>query len=290
MTTIGIIGGSGFYKFFDKGREMSVNTPYGKPSDKIFIGNIADKKVAFLPRHGEKHQFPPHGVPYRANLYALKKLGARFIISITTVGSLKPNIKPGDFVIPDQFVDRTFGRPDTFYPGPLSGEAKNLKFLSVPAKSLKSQENHNHPEGVVHIAAAEPYCPCLREIAIKSCRKNKAGVHSKGTVVVIQGPRFSTKAESRLYSKLADIINMTQYPEVILARELEICYANISIVTDYDAVCFNDSKIKPVTAARIMRIFKENIDRTKDIVFEITRNIPENYSCSCHSALQGAAV
>lgn len=287
---IGIIGGSGFYKFLDNGREISVNTPYGKPSDKIFIGIVAGRKVAFLPRHGKNHKFPPHSVPYRANLYALKKLGARHIISITTVGSLKPNIKPGDFVAPDQFIDMTYARPDTFYPGPMDKEAIKSKHLPVCAKSLKSQKNHNHPEGVVHIAAAEPYCPCLRKIAVQACKKNKAGTHSKGTVVVIQGPRFSTKAESRVYSKSADIINMTQYPEVILARELEMCYVNISIVTDYDAVCFDNPKIKPVTTAEIMRIFKQNIDKTKNIVFDMVGSIPENHSCSCHSALKDAVV
>jgi len=258
---IGIIGGSGFYRFL-KGKEVSVSTPYGKTSDKISIFEYKGRKIAFLPRHGKKHQYPPHKINFRANLFALKKLGVERIIAPCAVGSLKPKIKPGDFLICDQFIDRTKERGDTFFDGPK----------------------------VAHISMAEPYCPELREIAIESCQKLKIPLHKKGTVIVIEGPRFSTRAESKVFSKIADIINMTQYPEVVLARELEMCYLNISLVTDYDVGLKGRKDIKPVTAQEVLKIFKQNNKKVKELILEIIRNLPIKKNCQCAFSLKEAMV
>ncbi len=249
---IGVIGGSGFYQFL-KGKEISISTPYGKPSDKISISKIFGKKIAFLPRHGRKHQIPPHKINYRANVFALKKLGVERIIAPCAVGSLNPKMKPGDFVIVDQFIDRTKKRKDTFFEGPK----------------------------VAHISSADPYCPQLREIAIKCCKKLKLSFHPKGTVVVIEGPRFSTRAESQYYSKIAHLINMTQYPEVILAKEAEICYLAISLVTDYDAGLKGRKDIKPVTAKEVLSIFKKNTEKMKELILEIIKAVPKERKCPC---------
>jgi len=195
---IGVFGGSGFYSLFDGPvEEVTINTPYGQPSDKITIGEIAGHRVAFLPRHGKQHQFAPHSIPYRANLWAMKELGVKRIIAPNAAGSLTRYIKPGDFVICDQFVDRTSGRADTFYNGP----------------------------EVMHVSTADPYCPELRALAVHCTRELGIPAHEKGTMVVIQGPRFSTKAESRWYQQAGfEIIGMTQYPEAALAGELALCY------------------------------------------------------------------
>lgn len=259
---IGIIGGSGFYKFL-KGKEINVSTIYGRPSDKILLAEYAGEKIAFLPRHGKKHKHPPHKIPYRANLYALKKLGCQRIFSSTAVGSLKARIKPGDFVICDQFVDRTSNRQDTYYNGPQ----------------------------VTHISVAQPYCPELRKLAIKVCRKLKISYHSKGIVVVIEGPRFSTRAESDFYSKMGwQVINMTQYPEVVLARELEMCYLNISLVTDYDTGLKGRKDIKPVTAQEVIKIFKQNNKKVQKIFLEIIKKLTSERKCQCGHALKEARV
>jgi len=213
-----------------------------------------------LPRHGKKHQYPPHQINYRANLFAFKKLGVERIIAPCAVGSLKPKIKPGDFLICDQFIDRTKGRFDTFFNGPK----------------------------VAHISMAEPYCPELRKIAIKSCQKLKIPFHKKGRVVIIQGPRFSTKAESRYFAKFSDIINMTQYPEVVLARELKMCYLNISLVTDYDVGLKGRADIKPVTTQEVIRIFKKNNQKVKVLILEMIKNIPTQRKCKCSYYLKEA--
>jgi len=254
---IGIIGGSGFYEFL-KGKEKTIKTPFGFPSDKILISEYKGKKIAFLPRHGKKHKIPPHKIPYLANIFAFKKLGVERIISLTAVGSLKEKIKPGDFVVCDQFLNFT-KRKDTFY-----------------------------DKKVVHIASAYPYCPEMRKIAIETCKKMKIRFHEKGTVVVIEGPRFSTSAESQFFSKFAHIINMTQYPEITLARELEICYLNISLVTDYDAGL--KGKVKPVTAKEVLKIFKQNVEKSKKLIMKIIENLPEKRSCPCSQILKEATV
>ncbi len=252
---IGVFGGSGLYSFLEDVEELDINTPYGKPSDKIAIANYNGVKVAFLPRHGKKHHLPPHMIPYRANIYAMKQLGIKKIIAPTASGSLQEYIKPGDFVVCDQFIDRTNSRKDTFFDGP---ETR-------------------------HISSAQPYCPELRKLAIDSGKALGITVHEKGTVVVIQGPRFSTIAESRWYSKMGcEVINMTQYPECYLAREMGICYTNIALITDYDAGLEGNDEIKPVTEEEVFRVFEENNERVKKMIFEMIKNInAEPVDCKC---------
>lgn len=258
---IGIFGGSGFYSFLDNLKPYKIETPYGAPSSQVMIGEVGGKRVAFIPRHGEQHQYPPHMINYRANLYAFKLLGVKRIIGPCASGSLKPEIKPGDFVICDQFVNLTNGRKDTFYDGPIT----------------------------THISCADPYCPQLRSIIIDCCKKLGLSFHPKGTVVVIQGPRFSTRAESKWFRSFGwETINMTQYPEVVLARELEICYANISLITDYDTGLEDDPNIKPVTHDEVIKIFQDNIDKLRSLLIEVIKNIPEERTCSCSHALEGA--
>ncbi|MFA5051282.1 MAG: S-methyl-5'-thioadenosine phosphorylase [Patescibacteria group bacterium] len=271
---IGIIGGSGFYSFL-KGKEVSVNTPYGKPSDKILLSEYAGKKIAFLPRHGKHHQFPPHKIPYQANLFALKKLGCEIIIAPCTVGSLQAKIKPGHFVIPDQFIDRTKNRIDTYYHGP----------KACPPKC------HRDFGRVAHISMADPYCSELCKLAVKCCQKIKVPVHKTGTMVVIEGSRFSSRAESRWFSKIGgDIVGMTQYPEVTLARELEMCYVGIALVTDYDAGLEGCKNIKPVDSQTVIKIFNQNNEKVRKVILEIIKNLPEQQKCLCGQALKNAIL
>lgn len=262
---IGIIGGSGFYQFLE-GKEFIVDTPFGKPSDKVLLSQYQGKSVAFLPRHGRHHQLPPHLINYRANLFALKKLGVQQILAPCAVGSLKPEIEPGHFVVADQLIDKTKSRRDTFFDGVESAGK------------------------IVHVSIAEPYCPNLRCRIIQCCRKLGIAHHPEGTVVVIEGPRFSTKAESSFYSGFADIINMTQYPEAALARELEMCYANISLVTDYDAGLKDRGEVKPVTAQEVLKTFQANTVKLKQLILETIKNMPENGACSCQQVLKDALL
>jgi 5'-methylthioadenosine phosphorylase len=249
---IGVFGGSGFYSFLEDVEEIKMETPYGHPSDRIALATIKGKRVAFLPRHGKDHSIPPHMINYRANLWAMKSLGVKRIIAPTASGSLQPEIKPGDFVVCDQFIDRTTGRKDTFYDGPIT----------------------------THISTAEPYCPVLRKLAIDTAKELGISVHERGTVVVIQGPRFSTKAESRWFSKMGwEVINMTQYPEVVLARELEICYANIALITDYDAGLEGDPEVAAVTHDAVIKIFKENNEKVKTLLYTMIEKMDDERNC-----------
>ncbi|MBF0544576.1 MAG: S-methyl-5'-thioadenosine phosphorylase [Candidatus Riflebacteria bacterium] len=250
---IGIFGGSGFYSFVGQTEEFSVTTPYGSPSDQISIGTFGKLKVAFLPRHGKHHSIPPHKINYRANLWAMKELGVSRIISPCACGSLQAHIKPGDFVITDQFVDRTSQRSDTFFEG----------------------------SKVVHISAAEPYCPELRKIAVEVTRNAGITTHEAGTMVVIQGPRFSSKAESKWFTKMGwETINMTQYPEVVLAQELGMCIVNIALVTDYDAGLVGN--VPEVTTQEVMATFKNNSENLKKIMEPLILRIPlERKACRC---------
>lgn len=258
---IGIIGGSGFYDLAPSLKEIKVETPYGPPSDKIALGKVAGKKVAFLPRHNKSHDVPPHQINYRANIWALKSLGVSRILTSHAVGSLQKTIKPGDFVVLDQFVDRTKGRIDTFYDGSL----------------------------VTHVSTAFPYCPQLRKLAVESLKKNKVRVHETGTVVVIQGPRFSTAAESAWFTNQGwEVINMTEYPEVALAREKEICYCALAISTDYDAGLVAEEKMEPVSVDEILKTFQKSIIFAKKAILAMIRNWPQKTTCQCQKALSSA--
>lgn len=259
---VGIFGGSGFYSFLADVEEVEVDTPYGSPSAPISVGTIEGRSVAFLPRHGTKHQFPPHKINYRANVWALKELGVTRIIGPCAAGSLKKEVRPGEFVICDQLVDHTNGgRIDTFYEGPVT----------------------------THVSFADPYCPELREIAIKAARDNGISVHERGTVVAVPGPRFSTRAESKWFQDAGwEVINMTQYPEAYLARELEICYANVSLITDYDVGIVEGDAA--VTHEEVVRVFTENNDKLRTLLFAVAPAIPTERSCPCATALTGARL
>jgi 5'-methylthioadenosine phosphorylase len=258
---IGVFGGSGFYSLLADAREVTVETPYGAPSDRVAIGEIAGRRVAFLPRHGKAHNYPPQAINYRANLWAMKDLGVTRIIGPTACGSLKASVKPGDMVVADQIVDRTTGRKDTYYDGPIT----------------------------THVSFADPYCPQLRPIATRALRSLDITTHERGTIVVIQGPRFSTRAESKWFSAAGwEVINMTQYPECYLARELEMCYVNISLITDYDVGLEGIEGIKPVSHEEVIEVFASNNERVKAAIFEIVKAIPDERTCPCGSALTGA--
>jgi len=255
---IGVFGGSGFYSLLENAREVWIETPYGAPSDKVAVGEIAGKRVAFLPRHGKDHRFPPQSINYRANLWAMKELGVTRIIAPTACGSLKTSVEPGHMVVADQVVDRTTGRRDTFYDGPVT----------------------------THVSFADPYCPQLRPIAVAALRGIGVTTHETGTVVVIQGPRFSTRAESKWFQDAGwEVINMTQYPECYLARELEICYVNISLITDYDVGL---PGANPVTHEEVLKVFASNNERVKAAIFKIVETMPRERTCGCGSALTGA--
>ncbi|MCL6472802.1 MAG: S-methyl-5'-thioadenosine phosphorylase [Firmicutes bacterium] len=258
---IGIFGGSGFYSFIEHIEEISVDTPYGPPSSKVAIGEVSGKKVAFLPRHGRDHEYPPHMINYRANIWAMKSLGVEQIIGPCASGSLQPEIRPGTFVFCDQFVDRTSGRKDTFYDGPVT----------------------------THVSAADPYCAAMREVAYKTAKELDIPAVNGGTVVVIQGPRFSTRSESKWFSSMGwEVINMTQYPEAYLARELEMCYLNVSLITDYDVGLEGVPEIAPVSHEEVVKVFMQNNEKLKDFLLALIPKIPEVRDCSCYRALEGA--
>jgi 5'-methylthioadenosine phosphorylase len=242
---IGVFGGSGFYSLLDEVREIKVDTPYGAPSDSLFLADVAGRRVAFLPRHGRRHTIPPHKINYRANVWAMKALGVRAAISPCAAGSLQLAVKPGDFVVCDQFVDRTSGRPNTFYDGPI----------------------------VTHLSSAETYDPTLRRLAIETIRDHGIEVHDHGTVVVIEGPRFSTKAESKWFSDAGwEVINMTQYPEAWLCLELGIAVVNISLITDYDAGVHEGTEA--VNATDVLEVFQANAERIQQVVLDLIGRFP----------------
>jgi len=260
---VGVIGGSGFYSLLEGAREVKVETPYGEPSDTVALGEIAGRKVAFLPRHGRTHRLPPHRINYRANAWAMKSLGVEWVFGPCAAGSLQPHVRPGDFVVCDQFVDRTTGRADTFADGPI----------------------------VVHIAGADPYCPTLRPLAVETAKRLEISVHDRGTVVIIQGPRFSTRSESRWFRTQGwEVINMTNYPECVLARELEMCYVNISLITDYDVGVEGDPAVEPVTQAAVARVFQQNNEKLRRLLLAMIERLPRTRTCSCATALAHARV
>ena len=240
---IGVFGGSGFYSFVDDLEERVLSTAYGDPSDRITIGTIGGHRVAFLPRHGRTHHLPPHGVNYRANVAVMRDLGVRLLLSPFAAGSLQPTIHPGEFVVVDQLVDRTTGRADTFF--------------------------DSFDDGPHHVSLADPYDAATRAVLVAAARRLGITVHEGGTVVVVKGPRFSTRAESAWYRSVGwDVINMTQYPEAALAREADIRYAGIALVTDYDTGLQGLPGVEPVTQEQVFGFFEENVDRIRDLLFE----------------------
>jgi 5'-methylthioadenosine phosphorylase len=245
VAEIGVFGGSGFYSLLDDVREVKVDTPYGEPSDSFFLASVAGRGVAFLPRHGRRHSIPPHRINYRANVWAMRSLGVKAVISPCAAGSLQLHVKPGDFVVCDQFVDRTDGRPQTFYDGPI----------------------------VTHLSSAETYDPTLRGLAIQTIRDHGIEVHETGTVVVIQGPRFSTKAESKWFTDAGwEVINMTQFPEAWLCRELGMAVVNISLITDYDAGVHEGTEA--VDATSVLEVFAQNAERIQKVVLNLIGRFP----------------
>jgi 5'-methylthioadenosine phosphorylase len=260
---IGIFGGSGFYSFLDDVEEIAIDTPYGAPSAAVRVGELEGRAVAFLPRHGDAHTIPPHRINYRANVWAMREAGVRRIVGPSACGSLKPELVPGTFVVADQFVDRTRGRLDTFYDGPQT----------------------------THVAAADPYCPGLRNALVDAAQALGIPVVDGGTVVVVQGPRFSTRAESRWFAAAGwDVVNMTQYPEAWLARELELCYANVSLVTDYDVGLADMPGVEPVSAEGAFRVFAENLDKLRALLFRVVPEIGPQPDDVCATALTSAIV
>lgn len=262
---IGVIGGSGFYAFLDDVTEVEVETPYGPPSDSLFLGEVAGRRVAFLPRHGREHHLPPHRINYRANLWALASVGVRQVLAPCAVGGLRPEYGPGTLLVPDQLVDRTRNRIQTYYDG-----------LPLPDGRVPN---------VVHVPFADPYCPAGREVAVATARADGWKPVDGGTLVVIEGPRFSTRAESRLHAAQGwSVVGMTGHPEAVLARELGLCYTSLALVTDLDA---GMEAGEGVTYSEVMRVFRQCVDRLRAILFDAVAALPVDRDCLCARALDG---
>jgi 5'-methylthioadenosine phosphorylase len=260
LADIGVIGGSGLYEFLEAVDEVVVETPFGMPSDPVVIGEVAGRRVAFLPRHGRDHRFPPHRIPYRANLWALRSIGVRQVIAPSAVGSLTPSYGPGTLAVPDQIVDRTTSRAQTFY----------------------------DEGGAVHVQFADPYCPVGRARAIAAATDSGWAPVPSATLVIIEGPRFSTRAESRWYAAQSwTLIGMTALPEAVLARELALCYTTIALVTDTDA---GVEEGEGVTQAEVFRVFAANIERLRDVLMKVIESLPEERNCPCPHALDGLTL
>jgi 5'-methylthioadenosine phosphorylase len=260
QASIAVIGGSGFYQLLPSAEEIKVETPFGPPSDTIAVGEVAGRRVAFLPRHGRDHRFPPHKIPYRANLWALRSLGVRQVLAPSAVGSLTMDLPPGTLVIPDQLVDRTTGRGQTYYDA----------------------------DRAVHVAFADPYCPQGRARAIAAARASGWAMQDSGTLVVIDGPRFSTRAESRWYAAQGwALVGMTGHPEAVLARELALCYTSLSLVTDTDA---GVDEGEGVTQEEVFRAFGENVARLRELVLSVITALEAERSCPCPDALAGITL
>jgi 5'-methylthioadenosine phosphorylase len=257
---IGVIGGSGFYSFLDDAREVAVDTPFGPPSEPPLMGRIAGRSVAFLPRHGRDHRFPPHRVNYRANLWALRALGVRQVLGPCAVGSMRTDWGPGTLVVPDQVIDRTWGREHTVY-----GDIAHA----------------------VHVSFADPYCPRGRTTAIQAARTSQWPAQDGGTLIVINGPRFSSRAESRWHAAAgADLVGMTGMPEASIARELALCYTSLALVTDLDA---GFEAGQGVTHAEVMTVFAQSIDRLKSVVAQTVATLADG-DCSCQHSVDGLTL
>lgn len=259
MADIAVIGGSGFYELLDEAERIEVDTPFGAPSDTITVGTVGGREVAFLPRHGQGHQFPAHKINYRANLWALRSLGVRQILAPCAVGSLRRELGPGTVVVPDQIVDRTTGRIQTFY-----------------------------DQGAVHVSFADPYCPHGRTAALKAAAAAGTVATDGGAMVVIDGPRFSTRAESQWYASAGwSLVNMTGHPEAVLARELALCYTSVALVTDLDAGIGPEES---VSQEEVFAVFAQNIQQLRKIVLETVGALPEERTCGCADVLDGMTV
>ncbi len=259
---VGVIGGVGLYAMegLEDIREVKVSTPFGEPSDEFLIGNLGGVRMVFLPRHGKGHRIPPSDLNFRANIYGMKELGVEWLISVSAVGSMKEEIKPGDIVIPDQFFDRTKGRINSFFNGDIVG----------------------------HINFADPVCPALSDILAKAGRKVGANIHQGGTYICIEGPQFSTRAESNVYRQWGvDIIGMTNIPEAKLAREAEICYATAALVTDYD--CWRSPE-EEVSIGEVMEVMRRSVDIAKQIIIQAVPEINHPRKCICATALSSAIL
>ncbi len=269
--TIGVIGGSGFYEFFESAQRVSVETPFGPPSDDLVVGRVGDRDVAFVARHGAGHRYAPHFVNYRANLWALRSVGVRQVLAPCAVGSLRPEVGPGAVVVPDQLIDRTWGRSHTVWSG-------------------LAEDPHDESGPVVHVGFAEPYCPRGREAATTTARGRFDTVVGDGTLVVINGPRFSSRAESEVNQQAGGtIVGMTALPEAAIARELALCFTTIAMVTDHDAGVHGH---EAVSHADVLRVFAANIPRLKDVIRDTIGALPadeddESATCSCRRALDG---
>ena len=256
---IGVIGGSGLYEFLRDAAEVRPQTPFGTPSDAVVVGDVGGRRVAFLPRHGRGHQFPPHRIPYRANLWALRSLGVRQVIAPSAVGSLTRDYGPGTLAVPDQLVDRTSGRPQTYF-----------------------------DDGAVHVPFADPYCPRGRGHAIEVARAAGWPPVESGTIVIIEGPRFSSRAESHWYAAQGwTLIGMTGYPEAVLARELALCYTPLALVTDLDAGVETG---QGVTQREVFEVFAANVGRLRELLLRIIEGLPADRNCPCSHALDGVRL
>ncbi|WP_405447782.1 S-methyl-5'-thioadenosine phosphorylase [Streptomyces erythrochromogenes] len=264
---IGVIGGSGFYSFLEDVSEIQVETPYGPPSDSLYMGELAGRPVAFLPRHGRSHTVPPHKINYRANLWALRSVGVRQVLGPCAVGGLRPEYGPGTLLVPDQLVDRTQSRVQTFFDG-----------VPLPDGSVPN---------VVHTTFADPYCPVGRSVAVAAARGRDWEPVDGGTMVVVEGPRFSTRAESRWYASAGwSVIGMTGHPEAILARELGLCYTSLALVTDLDAGAETG---EGVSHTEVLKVFGQNVGRLREVLFDAVAALPPaaTRDCLCTHALDG---
>jgi len=248
LADIAVIGGSGLYALLDDAEEHVVETPFGLPSDPVTVATVAGRPVAFLPRHGKDHRYPPHRIPYRANLWALHHIGVRQVLAPCAVGGLRPDLGPGAFVVPDQLIDRTSGRAQTYF-----------------------------DDRVVHVNFADPYCPIGRAAVLDSAQD--IDIRDGGTMVVVEGPRFSTRAESRWFTAIGgSVVNMTGHPEAVLARELGLCYTAIALVTDLDAGVEGEHG---VTQDEVFAVFAQNIERMRGLLLRTVERLPETRDCDC---------
>jgi 5'-methylthioadenosine phosphorylase len=258
LADVAVIGGSGLYALLEDAEEHVLDTPFGAPSDPVTVATVGGRRTAFLPRHGRDHRFPPHRIPYRANLWALREIGVRQVLAPCAVGGLRPELGPGTFVVPDQLIDRTSGRAQTFY-----------------------------DTGAVHVNFADPYCATGRATVKETLRRSGIETHD-GTMVVVEGPRFSTRAESRWFTAMGGaVVNMTGHPEAVLARELALCYTSIALVTDLDAGVEGDHG---VTMDEVFAVFAANTERLRTVLLDVIPALPESPDDPCQHALDGMKV